>query len=668
MGHKLGIGAIFGIVSEEGVAKPASPVTLLDRENHRVVARQMTRSDGGFTFNGLNQEEATYIAYATDEDGEVPKNALIQDRILPVPAYSGATYWNNWLYSAIQRAMFCGWAGHVAPNPANDNALIPQAFPSVYNDDADNVAGNVAFTSGSVTVNEYPAGQFPGAPHLPTFTLANGRAAFMLPPYPWELYSAGGRLRAHSFEFTADLRNAAGEFTFGFAVSTTTWGGRHPCVLCTATGNNGNQPAPIISISYNPTERRIRLRYGATSSTFGPVTATNWSGGVSGGSDLVNYDYVFPSAEDVPEGMVHIAYSIDPGVEVKVFVNGVVIASSDLSAQPTAFAHFSDSWSGRSGYARWSQSAIFIAGARGGTSVPPNITQLTLGPFAFYPYRMLSEAEVLDHYESLFEPDVMPKLTGYAKDVFVDSPFLYLRLNDTTADVEDRSLCQANMINEAVVASFPIAAGRLAARFQQQNAALVTEEESSPVVGGMSTRFHGGYLRATGLAHGLSNLRQLALDFFIKPDAAAPGESQRLFHVRYFDTEHKDLLTVDMSTTRTLSFTVRLSTDVNETFSFAHELPTADFSHVGLVLDKVAGEAYLYVDGVLEETVSATTTSLWVAPYNTPAGLKTDLRVSIAGSVTGTNVFAGHLCEFAVYPYALPTSRVLAHYNARLIP
>ena len=120
MGHKAGIGAIFGIVTEEGVVKPDSPVVLLDRENKKIVRRQNTDVNGGFTFNGLNEQEATYMVFATDEDGAEPKNALIQDRILPVPAYSGATLWANWEYVARRDGAMTVWSGDYYEAPGGD--------------------------------------------------------------------------------------------------------------------------------------------------------------------------------------------------------------------------------------------------------------------------------------------------------------------------------------------------------------------------------------------------------------------------------------------------------------------------------------------------------------------------------------------------------------------
>ena len=88
MPHRPGVGAIFGVVSENGVAKPGAPVYLLDMRrdmglgNAVLLAKQFTKTDGGFVFNGLDPNYADYAVFTTDEDssGETDpyKNALIR--------------------------------------------------------------------------------------------------------------------------------------------------------------------------------------------------------------------------------------------------------------------------------------------------------------------------------------------------------------------------------------------------------------------------------------------------------------------------------------------------------------------------------------------------------------------------------------------------------------
>jgi len=56
----------------------------------KLLSMRLTAADGGFEFAGLDPEYDGYMLTATDEDGVTPKNALIQDRIQPIPAHVGA--------------------------------------------------------------------------------------------------------------------------------------------------------------------------------------------------------------------------------------------------------------------------------------------------------------------------------------------------------------------------------------------------------------------------------------------------------------------------------------------------------------------------------------------------------------------------------------------------
>lgn len=120
MPHKVGNGAIFGILSEDGVAKTGFPVTLLDRTTGKRVGRQYTDDNGGFVFNGLNTETDDYQVIGQDEDGETYKNAVIRDRIKPVPGYQGATYWGNWRYLANQIGILASYEGQTGFNYLED--------------------------------------------------------------------------------------------------------------------------------------------------------------------------------------------------------------------------------------------------------------------------------------------------------------------------------------------------------------------------------------------------------------------------------------------------------------------------------------------------------------------------------------------------------------------
>ncbi|MFZ4537179.1 hypothetical protein [Propionivibrio sp.] len=96
MPHKPGIGAIFGIVAEDGVAKVDSPVRLYDRTTGQLVRAVTTNVDGGYVFSGLDETTSDYMVLAVDNDGANKKNALVYDYITPMPAAQGESFDGNW--------------------------------------------------------------------------------------------------------------------------------------------------------------------------------------------------------------------------------------------------------------------------------------------------------------------------------------------------------------------------------------------------------------------------------------------------------------------------------------------------------------------------------------------------------------------------------------------
>lgn len=132
MPHIPGTGAIFGIVSENGVAKDNSPVYLMDMRRDvgsgqmKVIAKQMTRQDGGFTFSSLNTQYNDYSIMVSDEDGAEPKNALIQDRIQPVPVHVGSGIFGDW-YTRIMKS---GAEVAIIPFPLSEKPLLPMGIGS----------------------------------------------------------------------------------------------------------------------------------------------------------------------------------------------------------------------------------------------------------------------------------------------------------------------------------------------------------------------------------------------------------------------------------------------------------------------------------------------------------------------------------------------------------
>jgi hypothetical protein len=650
MGHKAGIGAIFGVVSEEGVAKPNSPVTLLDRENRKVIRRQLTREDGGFTFNGLNENEATYMAFVTDEDGAVPKNALIQDRILPVPAYSGATLWANWEYLCFRDRAQAVWSGDFVESAGQ---ILPYCSQTLVKDAAFPVPCRLLGSgTSSLSVSEGP----PGAPHIPMIRLQSRRAYMGLPAFP-----IASRIAMHSLECVVNLQSVSGVISLGASPARYNSSGRsgtwyantHPTEAFTGRQVFYSQ----LRYTASSRELTIRYRHGTGSSQ-----ANNWQDGFSGTGTLVQRHHVFPVGE-VPAGPVHIAYTLDPGVRLALFVNGVLVQDWDLLGESTFLvgpaSALTASYTGTSG---WSDGGFVWAGNPAADLEATDVALAEFGPFAWYPFRLLTDAEVVEHYEALMLPNVLPKLTGYVKEVITDRPGIYARLDDIQEDVTAHGNYQREFLR--------LAHPNWQLRLQQLTPASITVERPSPVVGGMSTQFTGGYLRGHSFFRAAPYLgRQASVEYFIQP-VTTPGSEQ----IVRFNSGTTPMIWSGINASRQLHIGFRNSLGDNESYTFSHVLPDDEFTHVVITIDISTDvkELKLYIDGVLVETSppAAVTGNTFAASVTPPSfgGMEADANFWVAGSAAGATTFKGHLCEVAFYGRALPAARVEAHYNARLIP
>jgi len=643
MGHKAGIGAIFGIVTEEGVVKPDSPVVLLDRENKKIVRRQNTDANGGFTFNGLNEQEATYMVFATDEDGEEPKNALIQDRILPVPAYSGATFWGNWQHlTRRDEASFC-WVGGYG---VEDGRVMPY-FQRASSNRSDHLFGARRFGSGEITINELES--LVGAPHIPILDIHASALWMSLPtmrrdsiPTP----TAVDAPREHTMEYTIDL-SVATTLTLGWYHG---WFGHGTYFnqWWSHTANGLNLMASPSQLRWEPSTRTLSVWY--RHGTGQDLNGTTWANGPNTGTAVIR-SHVFAEGE-VPTGLSHIAYTLIPGVSLKLFVNGIPVQSWDLAGESTHLVSMSHA------SASYARGAFIIAG---GTSSATTTTSVTMGPFAAYLWNALTDAQILEHHNALYATDVLPLVTGYAKEIVIDAPAIYARLDDANEAVTARNYYQAEYLLDAS-ASNATQGESTVLRYQQFEVASITVGQPSPVIGGTSTLFNGGYLRSSGSVDTVIG-NQLTIEFFIEPAADAPTVQQHLFRMAQNTVP---AVWVYLNPDRTLYLGYRLSNAENEVFSFTHILTAEVFQHCVITLDTDARLATLYINGVAVESFG----EAYISGVNFFPNLRGTNTVYsyIAGIAVDTSTFKGKLCEVAFYNKALPASRVLAHYNARLIP
>jgi hypothetical protein len=639
MGHKPGIGAIFGIVSEEGVAKPNSPVLLLDRENKKIVQRQLTREDGGFTFNGLNEEEATYMAVATDEDGDTPKNALIQDRILPVPAYSGATFWGNWQHLVRRDGALTACTGDYAQFTGDEVAPID----SLANQRFTTLPGARLLGAGAITLA--PVDPIPGAPHIPIFQYTNRASYSACPP---NLYAGNGTTQ-QSLEIVVDLLSVSGSLSVGAATAERENFSQYRWSWAEEKFGSGHITGPLwrSQLRYTAGTRTLTVRY-----RHGVAThhAFDWDAGLNAGT-LVDRNYVFP-VDAVPEGLVHIAYTFHPGVRLALFVNGIVVGDWDLSSEspslPTYFASggttFHSTWNG----------GFVIGGVA--NSVPAGLTA-RVGPYAFY-RKALSDSEVVAHYNALFDTSTLPNVTGYVKEVVIDSPSIYARLDDTTDDAVARGGYQIEHNRRAHTLN--------SWRLQQLNPAGISLEQPSSVVGGMATLFAGGYLHSASIFRAVTSPTSYTIEFFVRP-SATPVAGERILYLRNDTVDH---VWVSVNADRTLTVGHRLTNATNESFIFDTPLPSDTDTYVAVVLDKSTLAISLYINGLLEQTRETVSTVLAAGHtvVNTNTTPDSIAHAFIAGTDVGATTFKGKLYEVAFYNKALTAARLLAHYNARNTP
>jgi hypothetical protein len=646
MGHKAGIGAIFGVVSEEGVAKPNSPVILLDRENKKIVRRQLTREDGGFTFNGLNENEATYMAIATDEDGGVPKNALIQDRILPVPAYSGATFWGNWPYLARRDGALVVWSGAYLESGGQIRPFDSQT--------AGRTGEAPVRLLGAGTVGISAVEPAVGAPQIPVLALTNMRITM-----PGYVTRDVGTSQSQSLEVVVALDSVSGAVSFAGFPGRYEWGERWNSWWYENGSTSAGCHVPNAKLTYTVATRTLSVWF--KEGTGGSKDGT-WGGGPDGGTART-YSFVFPVGE-VPSGLVHLAFSLVPGIRLALFVNGAIVQEWDLSGQSLSLQQAN----GAGGYGdsarKWGIGGFLLAGAAAGT-VAPGITYADIGPFAYYPHVALSDADIATHYEALMATSLLPLLTGYVKEVMMDSPVFYARLDDLQGDVTAEDFFQREFMRynyyQRTDRDFRLLG------FKQYPPTSISLEAPSPVLGGMATVFDGGYLRADTMVVSPATREQLSFEFFINPPETVVGTSP----VVRLANSTTAMAQVSLTSTRSFSLLLRLNNATNETLTFTHSIPFDVDSHVVITLDKAAREAVLYVNGVPQETLDSNSINsillLDTGLIAANSAVTTWLYYTfIAGD--GTSVFRGKLCEVAFYHQVLSPARVLSHYNARLIP
>lgn len=395
MPHKPGIGAIFGIVSEDGVAKPASPVSLYDRATMQLLSKTVTDGSGGYVFNGLDPDYAGYLVLATDEDGGSPKNALAKDRITPIPAHQGATFPLNWLLLARR---LDAYALGTAEQYNNDHVMVVPGGTYI---PGANFASE--FINGTVTLDQ--SNGTPGASHIPTIRLANG-TIFMQGPKGRLLFTGSESPLRISMEIAA---NTDADFTTYVPL--------------------GNANAGVLALQWSNSLQRMRI-----------LTWTNSDGRPSQQPSLnkVSHTYGTPLSNAVH----HFVVTCEYGSQVKLYTDGVLTDTLSIAGSPNQPDTFVTS-----------TSYLKICGILFGNQTSDNNTfgadfstktqRYGTGAFAcaaFYP-KVLTAGEVTSLYGALMVGS-SPLATGYLKEIITDSAHAVYRLSEASGTTFAESVSQ----------------------------------------------------------------------------------------------------------------------------------------------------------------------------------------------------------------------------------
>lgn len=608
MPHKPGIGAIFGITSEEGVAAQKR-VVLMDRSNLSVVAKTTADANGGYVFNGLNPDTNDYLVFAVDDDGSPPKEAIIHDYIQPIPAYQGATFIGNWEKRAMSGDPISGFFG-----------LLDQNGSPI------EISGHTPYFEGNgVTYGQ--TSLTPGAPHIPSTALNNCALGFGMRT-SFDIFTAPTKVSLE-WVFRRSSVSTARHAGVGLFTSADSSSYAHAGNSYGFTSDT-TYTSSIAALSYNPADAVLRAYNRNGSSLEGPWG--NWR-------EVANVNL-----STYPDD-VHVVLAMTYADTAVLYVNGAPVATVSLGGQNAVpWRSRDDSWP--------MGTAIFGNINDSGTyKVLGRYTTVLSGPVVAYD-RMLSAQEVLDRYNDLMV-GTTPAETGYAKEILLDHPHYYYRLREP----DGTSGRFADWLTQS-------AGNRRALTIY--NPSGIDYAQRSPVVGGSAVKFNGAAAaRGDFVIESSSSQRELSFAFIIEPTVALPTANELI--VGNYNTSGVMVTAVFRNTNGQLVLRTREGgIDTNYTFTTALAAGVRKF--VVITLNKGTTKAKLYLDGTLVETLTTTGTFLDQQISHAAAYHETMIGGQVNDARNGVSLpFRGYLSEVAFFSYELPASRVKAHYDARSV-
>jgi hypothetical protein len=657
--HKPGTGAIFGIVTEEGIAKEGSPVYLYDNRRHvgpgqkRLLSRRFTREDGGFEFAGLNQNYGDYMVMVTDEDGATPKNALVQDRVLPIPAHFGAGSYAEWYVRAMQDGAQAGWV----------------AWPVIQDGTGEPVPRGLfgrPFQNTTHPVSWPP--NLAAPPEIPTMAVAQSNIN------GWGFITAGRRIGRNfdigaSIELLIDLDSIAtqGGESFFVAATTATGGaalttlGSHWETLSRYSNSGGTNginsfPRLVIGILANKT---VRLYMPSDIWPWADNRTVGWG-----------FNQVVQASFDLSAltGTVHLIATFTPADAFRLYINGALFGT----AVPTTLSGVSAS----SG-SLWS----FCGVVSGINTVSANNSELNALRQNFRTYltslfvqydRPLSAAQALEHYKALYDNTLISPVSGYAREVLQETPVMYWRMDDFVEGVRHSFASEVNWKDPLT------GSGHHSARLSLVGSApLVTSFVESPVAGrntigvvrGNGNRFQNDFASTFGWLF----RNRGAFSCWAKFDLAAPAVTEFLAE---FHQVNSSTSFFDVYRTTGNRIVVRLvEAGTLNTYTFTdYVVPQNAWQYIAVTIDKTGvenasnGLLKLYVgDGTTAPSLVQTILIPLSALYTTLDFASSASSGNISFRVQTHRELTGSVCELAVFPDVLTPARIEAHWAARTV-
>lgn len=608
MPHMPGNGAIFGVISEDGLAKTGFPVSLVDRTTGKLVSRQLSDENGAFAFNGLNQNTNDYQVIGQDEDGETYKNAVIRDRIQPVPGYQGASYWGNWRYAAIQYGVHSFYDGQLAHNYLEDT--LSGTVPSYSAGQAPTFRYCPNTSSGPITKPVMDVSITPGDSSIPATTFDDNTMTAYVMATPFQ---------AGELDLLDNPAKTALELVADFSTlsSATGWASfAHSFARDTEDPNTGKYSAHVIGLYYNIPGKYLRIQL------------NNVGYYMLAASNRVN---VGDFSMEEYQGVHHVVASAVFGEALNLYIDGVLVHTFSMVGMSPVLGYRSDSSYGRIGgthiHGEYDRSSSNDQGMHIARGLSGKVALL-----AWYS-NALDDVQVLDLYQSIMV-GAEPKLTGFAKEVFANHPTFHVRLNEPTGTTFVREMLRGHTSD--------VFAGRVYGE--------PIMLQPSIVVGGNTFGFNGSSsVRFNYSSPSLYNPQGFSVLCVLKPELETPAAAETLLRCTNTSEAYNHGVILERLVNGSLGLVYRAG-GVNEQVNFTVPIGTESVCLAAIAVDKVALTASLFINGELVEQMTIVGAYIDRPPSRAANAMFQQAMIGGITSDTGviTSPYRGLLGELAV--------------------